>query len=186
MSTYRLSSAPWDVALAGTIDARDADIVVVPLSRSAPVIPDASALTLGRSDTQIAPGASATGRVQAVLAPLGLATDELAEWISDVAEAFARLMAQESVALRVEVTDEVTCPKFHVDTAHVRLVVTLNGAGTEYVWRRAPDAVHRVDTGTAVLLKGRRHQTHSDTVQHRSPQVASGARRVVIVVDLPA
>ncbi len=148
------------------------------------MIADASALTPGRVETVLPMPGMDPEMVRGALAPLALRDEPLAEWITDVAAAFARLMACDRVRLRVEVTDEVNCPRFHVDTVRVRLVVTLHGYGTEYMWRATPDEVHRVDTGVCALFKGRCHPTHADSVRHRSPTGEGGGRRVVMIVDI--
>ena len=80
-------------------------------------------------------------------------------------------------------SDRQTCPKFHCDYVVVRLITTYAGPGTEYVRADSAGAIRRAGPGSLVLLKGRRHPTHADTVHHRSPPVAAGARRLVVAMD---
>jgi hypothetical protein len=97
------------------------------------------------------------------------------------------------------------CRKFHVEVACLRLVTTYLGRGTEWI----PDDVvdrdamarmipcpeeanaaivrdHRelrhADAGDVVLLKGSRHPDGSGAVHRSPPIVATGVRRVVLVV----
>lgn len=87
------------------------------------------------------------------------------------------------VEVRLDLTDEQSCPKFHVDNVLVRLVTTYVGPGTEYVEMPAADTVHRVAPGSLVLLKGHRHPTHADRVLHRSPPMRPGTRRLCAAID---
>ena len=75
------------------------------------------------------------------------------------------------------------CPKFHCDYAVVLLITTYAGPGTEYILADDTATVRRADSGSLVLLKGRRHPTHADTVHHRSPPVVAGTRRLVMAMD---
>jgi len=87
------------------------------------------------------------------------------------------------VEVRLDLTDEQSCPKFHCDNVFVRLVTTYVGPGTEYIEMPAADTVHRVAPGSIVLLKGHRHPTHADRVLHRSPPLRPGTRRLSVAID---
>jgi hypothetical protein len=87
------------------------------------------------------------------------------------------------VEVRLDLTDEQSCPKFHCDNVFVRLVTTYVGPGTEYIEMPAADTVHRAAPGSIVLLKGHRHPTHADRVLHRSPPLRPGTRRLSVAID---
>jgi hypothetical protein len=183
MSHPLLTDLPhWVPSDASAIDRVGVDIAVVPPEWPVPPIPDVAALPVGRIDTVVAPGSSAAS-IASAIAPLGLTAPGLPEWILAAVERFSAVSGADAVKLRAEITADVTCPKFHVDSVHVRLVSTLHGAGTEFVHRDEPSHVYRVGTGDLVMLKGRRHPTHADTVRHRSPPMATDTRRVVMVLD---
>ncbi len=183
MSPPLLTDLPhWVRSDASAIDRSGVDIAVVPPWWPVPPIAEVAALPVGRIDAVVARGTSAASIATAV-APLGLTASGLPEWMLAAVERFAAITGADAVKLRAEITADVTCPKFHVDSVHVRLVSTLHGAGTEFVHRDEPSHIHRARTGDLVLLKGRRHPTHTDTVRHRSPPMATDARRVVLVLD---
>ncbi|MFM7290668.1 MAG: DUF1826 domain-containing protein [Planctomycetia bacterium] len=87
------------------------------------------------------------------------------------------------VEVRLDLADVQACPKFHSDNVLVRLVTTYVGPGTEYIETCCPDVVHRAAPGSLVFLKGRRHATHRDTIQHRSPALTRGSRRLSVAID---
>jgi hypothetical protein len=69
--------------------------------------------------------------------------DVLASDIGALAVMMARILDVDHVRLRLDVADEVMCPKFHIDRVPARLLCTYRGAGTEYVpWalKRTPSA----------------------------------------------
>jgi hypothetical protein len=172
----------WVPTDASTIDQAGVDIAVVPPATPVPPLGDVDALPVGRIDT-VVPRGSDAAPIAAAIARLGLTAPALPAWILAAVERFAAITGADAVKLRAEITADVTCPKFHVDSVHVRLVSTLHGAGTEFAHRDEPSQIHRAGTGDLVLLKGRRHPTHTDTVKHRSPPMATDERRVVLVLD---
>jgi hypothetical protein len=87
------------------------------------------------------------------------------------------------VEVRLQLTNEQSCPTFHGDNVVVRLVTTYVGPGTEFIERHAADTVHRAGTGSLVFLKGCRHPTHADRVLHRSPPMQPSARRFTVAID---
>lgn len=178
------TTATFLVALADAPRIHDAgtDLLMVRPALVLPPVPDASTLPLERIDAVIE-RSGPTSRIATAIAPLGLSSPELATWIDAALALFGDITGSEMIKLRVEITDEVTCPQFHVDMVHVRLVTTLHGAGTEFVHRDEPLQIRQARAGDLVLLKGRRHPTRTDAVKHRSPQRPRGERRIVMVLD---
>ena len=87
------------------------------------------------------------------------------------------------VEVRLELTDEQSCPKFHCDNVITRLVTTYVGPGTEFRELDTGETVNRAAPGSLVFLKGHRHPTHADRVLHRSPPVRAGTRRFSVAID---
>lgn len=133
--------------------------------------------------------------------------EALLEDIRLIAEVYSDLLGCNEIALRFEVLDSVMCPRFHVDRTGIRLVCTYRGLGTEWIndelvdrgklkpeYRGLPDeACGLFDERTAiesaglfdlVLFKGSLWQgnLHRGSI-HRSPVVASGERRVLLIMD---
>ena len=113
----------------------------------------------------------------------------------------------ESVGVRIALMPRPMCPRLHVDRVTLRLVVTYQGSGTEYVSnghidRRqlghpasgtadeesgllpSPDCVRRAGTYDVVLLKG---EAWPDNVGrgavHRSPPMSADSERLVMTLD---
>jgi hypothetical protein len=133
--------------------------------------------------------------------------EALLEDIRLIAEVYADLLGCDEIALRFEVLDCVMCPRFHVDRTGIRLICTYRGAGTEWIDDELVDrgklkpeyrglaeeagALFDERTGIEsagqfdiVLFKGSLWQGNSHRgAIHRSPVVASGERRVLLVMD---
>lgn len=112
---------------------------------------------------------------------------------------FAELFEAERVGVRLALSDRPLCPRFHVDNVVCRLVVSLAGAGSEFIAQddvrrgslgasdspveRQGALVHQVDTLDMVLMKGEAWpQNQGRGVVHRSP--AGTEPRLVMTVDL--
>lgn len=182
LSPLLIDLPQWVPSDASAIDRAGVDIAVVPPAMPVPPLGDVDALPVGRIDTVVPLGSDAVP-IATAIAPLGLTAPGLPEWMLAAVERFAAITDAAAIRLRVEITADITCPKFHVDSVHVRLVCTLHGAGTEFVHGDDPSCIQQAGPGALVLLKGRRHPTHTDTVKHRSPPVPAGARRLVMVLD---
>ncbi|VTS05551.1 DUF1826 domain-containing protein [Tuwongella immobilis] len=120
---------------------------------------------------------------QQAMSALGLRCDGLAEDLVRVVHGFLRQFGRDKIALRLEIVDRATCPKFHIDNVYVRLIKTYSGPGTEWIWASAPDEIQHAPTGAILMLKGHQHPRHSDAVRHRSPQLTAGERRLCLVLD---
>lgn len=95
----------------------------------------------------------------------------------------AALTGARRLSLRLEVIDTDACRRFHSDYMRLRLICTYVGPGTQWHRIAVPDAVNPVRTGSVAVFKGRL-LLDPPTVLHRSPPiVASGERRLVLVID---
>lgn len=108
----------------------------------------------------------------------------LAADIAAVARSFLAQFDATEASLRVEVVATASCPKFHCDNIHARVVTTYHGPGTEYVFVAKPAHVRQAPTGALMFLKGHKHPTHADAVLHRSPMVPAGEKRLCVVLDI--
>jgi hypothetical protein len=133
--------------------------------------------------------------------------EAMVEDVRFLAELYSDLMGCNEIALRLEVLDKAMCPRFHVDRTGIRLVCTYHGQGTEWinderVDRDKPElnslgfadsAPSLLDERTRVeatapfditLLKGSLWQGNPQRgALHRSPAVAAGQSRVLLVMD---
>ncbi|MEE2941050.1 MAG: DUF1826 domain-containing protein [Planctomycetota bacterium] len=128
-----------------------------------------------------------------------------ADYVGEVAGAFALLVEARRVGVRQVVADGPHCPRFHVDRVAVRGVLTVLGPGTEWLPNSELDRsrlghaggdddltsglvkrwelLGQADTGSLALFKGTAWPGIGDrAVVHRSPP-ADGTRRVVLTLD---
>ncbi|WP_420333193.1 DUF1826 domain-containing protein [Roseibium sp.] len=94
----------------------------------------------------------------------------------------------QQVRIRLDVSDEVMCPKFHVDNVPARLLCTYRGAGTEYVLAGAEEdarQISKVKRGAVGLFRGGAWPGEERTgLLHRSPDpAAGGGARLLLVID---
>lgn len=100
----------------------------------------------------------------------------------------SRALDVRQVRIRLDVSDEVMCPKFHVDNVPARLLCTYRGAGTEYVLAGAEDdprQISHVGRGAVGLFRGGAWPGQERTgLLHRSPDpAAGGGARLLLVID---
>jgi len=100
----------------------------------------------------------------------------------------AKSLGVDHVKIRLDVTDEVMCPKFHVDNVPARLLCTYRGAGTEYVpagLEADPTSIRQVGRGAAALFRGGAWPGDERTgLLHRSPDPEAGTgARLLLVID---
>ncbi|MEM8679255.1 MAG: DUF1826 domain-containing protein [Planctomycetota bacterium] len=120
--------------------------------------------------------------VRAGLGELRINSFELANDLIDLVNSFLDQFGLQQARLRVEVTRSQSCPKFHCDNVHVRLVTTYVGPTTEYQYA-GESATHVAPLFGLVFLKGHRHPNHQDRVHHRSPEVPLGEKRLCVAID---
>lgn len=184
-----LGSTPVPAGAASTssfafraIDASETDFIEF---RRAPVAADALRgrdLIPGRFEARVT---VATVRQVATSAceSLGIVVDEVADDIAKLLSHFLTAFERDAVRLRLEIVDDTSCPKLHIDVVHVRMITTYLGDGTEYADVACPDIIRQVETGAVALFKGRTHPTHAGIVLHRSPTTTADAPRIVLIVD---
>jgi len=133
-------------------------------------------------ETSLAPLADVEGQKQ------------FAAWLRHWVAGFASLNDNNTTGLRVSHLRAPMCPRFHVDQVPTRMIVTLEGAGTEWLPANATatlgedgqcnstDAVRQLAPGSVGLFKGSGFDDgRARGVIHRSP---SGAEdRLVMTLD---
>jgi len=123
---------------------------------------------------------------------LGYGQSPELEWLAqDVRSQALQLVETFSVStlrLRIEMVTDNACPKFHTDNVKARLICTYFGPGTDYGVtedRSSPEQVHRVPTGSSILLKGLKWSaSEKRCLKHRSPPIeGTGKSRFVVVIE---
>ncbi|MHC8347918.1 DUF1826 domain-containing protein [Pseudomonas sp. RT4P38] len=119
--------------------------------------------------------------------------------VSWLVSAFACLLGAKRVGLRLRVLDKAMCPRFHVDHVPVRLITTYAGIGSQWLKEGVMDRrqlskpeaepqdgplIEQIASGDVALLKGEKwHGNEGFGLIHRSPQLASGERRLILTLD---
>lgn len=119
--------------------------------------------------------------------------------VSWLVSAFACLLGAKHVGLRLRVLDKAMCPRFHVDHVPVRLITTYCGIGSQWLKEGAMDRrqlgsaeaepkddslIKQIASGEVALLKGEKwHGNEGFGLIHRSPQLVSGERRLILTLD---
>lgn len=127
--------------------------------------------------------------------------------IGELIELFTTLADCRHVGLRLSITTEQTCPRFHVDHVDLRLVCTWHGPATQWLEHQSVDRallgrganghtdetsgairagaqIHQLRTFDVALLKGERYPGNAGRgAVHRSPPVPTGALRVMLSLD---
>ncbi|MEM8768492.1 MAG: DUF1826 domain-containing protein [Pseudomonadota bacterium] len=111
----------------------------------------------------------------------------LLDEIAEASDLLGELIDCEAIGVRLETLNAPMCPKFHVDHVPCRLLITLSGAGTEWIqnsdvdWAvfanrdensppvRANGEIRQLTTGDWSLLKGGAWNENFEGVVHRSP-----------------
>lgn len=107
----------------------------------------------------------------------------LATEIGTSAERLARLAPVGRLRIRLEIVTTDACRRFHADRVTLRLLVTLDGPGTQWIRAADPDAVAQVPTGAVALFKGRL-LVEEPPILHRSPPIAgTGRHRLMLAID---
>ncbi len=103
--------------------------------------------------------------------------------IAMLAQHHATLTGADRLSVRLEVVETDACRRFHADYVTLRLLCTYAGPGTQWHPVAEPEAIGQVSTGAVAVFKGRK-LLDPPTVLHRSPPiVASGERRLMLVID---
>lgn len=108
---------------------------------------------------------------------------DLAADIAMLAARHRRLTGSHASRVRLDVIETDACRRFHADYVTLRLLCTYVGAGTQWCWADAPEAIHDLAPGTVGLFKGR-VLMEDPTILHRSPPIAAtGEQRLLLVID---
>lgn len=132
--------------------------------------------------------AAAIAACEQVQLPLSAERDMLTGDVGALALILSKALDVQQVRIRLDVSDEVMCPKFHVDNVPARLLCTYRGAGTEYVLAGAEDdarQISQVGRGAVGLFRGGAWPGEERTgLLHRSPDpAAGGGARLLLVID---
>ena len=180
-STTKQPITIWDSEVVSTFATGGDDILA--LSRN-PLMSLGPAVQAGRVQEYLTPfrRENAGFEVRSGLGELRIKSPELAEDLCSLMLAFLDQFDLEEARMRVEITQTQSCPKFHCDYVHVRLVSTYLGPTTEYQ-HAGESATHVAPLGGLVFLKGHRNPTHQNSVHHRSPEVPVGDKRLCVAID---
>ncbi|WP_158773806.1 DUF1826 domain-containing protein [Cobetia sp. L2A1] len=130
------------------------------------------------------------------------AGEALIDDISTLGAAMGELFEVTDIGLRLEVTQQAMCPRFHVDKIPVRLVTTYQGPGTQWLPEGAadrlalghgqhghqdicidPEQIRELRPGSLALLKGECWPGNEGRgLIHRSPVVPNG-KRLMLSID---
>lgn len=116
------------------------------------------------------------------LEELQIQSSEMETDIVGLAKAFIDQFGLQKAKLRIEATRTQSCPKFHCDNLHVRMITTYLGPTTEYHYI-GESVAQSAPSQALVFLKGRKCATHRGTVLHRSPPVLNGQMRLCVAID---
>ncbi len=177
---------PWETSHVAQIDDVGVDVVVVEraplwLSMLAPLPPT------GRVNAIVSPNTFERVTRDSLFtigidpaSPVGIA---LHRDVAAITASFLEQFAVTKANYRLDVSAGTSCPKFHSDVVHVRLITTYVGPGTEFVHQDRAMSVVRIATGSLCFLKGRLHATYGDSVLHRSPEVDDDGARLILALD---
>jgi len=129
--------------------------------------------------------------VAEALAQAGYCDDALRAALRDeiamLARRFAGIFAVDAVTVRLEWIETDACRKFHVDHVTARLLCSLLGPGTQWVYGEHAEnrLIRQMRAGDVGIFKGRR-ATDKPMVLHRSPPIAeTGDVRLLLAIDPP-
>ncbi len=127
--------------------------------------------------------------------------------ISELVDMFCVLFDLEQVGLRLTVLDRAMCPRFHVDRVPCRLVCTYYGVASQWLPHNMVDRsklgrgnnglvdeesglyqseqhINKLNIGDVAMLKGELWKGNENAgLEHRSPRVASGDKRLLLTLD---
>ena len=135
----------------------------------------------------------------------GLNPDLFPHWRRDLqrlANLYFGIIGERNVTMRLETTDVVHCPRFHIDRAHLRLLCTYQGPSTEWLTNAQTDREAQLNGATndeiirfgepsqfglftVGIMKGSAYPGNSEAgLMHRSPSIGSADQtRVLLCLD---
>ncbi|MEM6362777.1 MAG: DUF1826 domain-containing protein [Planctomycetota bacterium] len=171
----------WDSAMVTEFANGNADILILPRQTLQNVDAIVRPSCVGEYLTPVRRD-NAEYEVRNALRELKVSSQDFAADLSGLVFAFLEQFDVPRAKLRVEITQTQSCPKFHSDYVHIRLVTTYLGPTTEYQYA-GDGRIHDAPLGGLVFLKGHRNQTHRDSIHHRSPQVPANVKRLCVAID---
>lgn len=115
------------------------------------------------------------------LLPDGEGRNALAADIHGAAQMLGCVMDTDTIGVRLAVLQQAQCPKWHTDAVMLRLLITYQGEGTQYLQDGLSSNACQVLPQQIALLKGSAWSEKSMAIVHRSPPGL--ARRVVLTLD---
>lgn len=113
--------------------------------------------------------------------PDGEGREALAVDIHDAAQMLGCVMDTETIGVRLGVLQHAQCPNWHTDHVMLRLLITYQGEGTQYLPAGFGSNAVQLLPQHIALLKGSAWSESSSAIVHRSPP--GSARRVVLTLD---
>ena len=134
-------------------------------------------------------------------------SDILIKDIARLVDMFCYLFETKHAGLRLAVLDRAMCPRFHVDRVPCRLMTTYQGVASEWLPDSAADRsklgfgnkgqpdeqsgiyqntsdIRHLNQGDVALLKGKLWEENEEGgLIHRSPQLPSETRRLLLTLD---
>lgn len=119
--------------------------------------------------------------------PGGAEPERLAEDVAEIVIAAAEALGSPVVDVALEVVEERSCPKWHLDAVRARVIATLRGPGTEFGPARPdgkPSEIHTLPVGAVGAFRGILWPgAELSGIVHRSPDVRPNSPRLVLRVD---
>lgn len=121
--------------------------------------------------------------VNASMSALSLTSRELSNELELLIRSFMNCFNLRKANYRLELVNQQTCPKFHVDRVFLRVLQTFVGPTTQYCLVNSQTTVMSAPVGSIVFLKGLLNPTYSQQLLHRSPPMEPTERRLCAVLD---
>lgn len=107
----------------------------------------------------------------------------LSEEMAGLTRIFAEIMACDRIRLRLEIVETDACRKFHADMVTARLLMTVSGPATQWIYADEPENIFDMKTGAVGVFKGRL-AAEVPHILHRSPPISTaGATRLLLVIN---
>ena len=119
--------------------------------------------------------------------PRSIYRDQLVEDVAGLARIASRAFSCLMIKLRLEVTDTLRCPRWHLDAVPARMLYTLRGPGTEFGVMglgEGPSEVSQLPAGSVGIFRGSLWPgPELSAIVHRSPPATNGKPRLTLAID---